>query len=470
MITLPGRFDLVVRDGLVAAGDATMRVDIGIRDGCIQAIAERLEDAAQVVEAKGRLVLPGGVDAHCHLDQPNYGAVCADDFRSGTLSAACGGTTTIVPFAMAHASDPLAETVAAYRRKADGQALIDYAIHPTIQAATAQTLEQDLPELIRNGYASLKIFTTYDDFRLGDTEILAVFQVAARHGALVMVHAENDAIIAMLKKHLLSKGLVAPRFHAQARPPIVESEAIHRIASFAGLTGAEVLIVHVSSHVGLEEVTRARARGVRIHAETCPQYLLLTEADLDREIVEGAKFMCSPPLRTAADQEALWAGMALGSLAIYSSDHSPYRLTGPGGKLLHGPQSRFDQIANGMPGLELRQPLLFSEGYLKGRISLAQFIALSSTNAAKLHGIAAQKGSIAIGADGDLAIWDQDRETTVTPDLLHDNTGHTPYEGMRIRGWPVTTIARGEVIVDDGRVLGTAGRGRFVPSRARVAS
>ncbi|CCV03858.1 Phenylhydantoinase [Mesorhizobium metallidurans STM 2683] len=469
MIARPARFDLVVRDGLVAAGDATVRADIGIRDGCIRAVAERLEDTAQIVEAKGRLVLPGGVDAHCHMDQPNYGAVCADDFRSGTLSAACGGTTTIVPFAMAHASDPVAETVAAYRRRAEGQALIDYAIHPTIQAASAQTLEQDLPALIRNGYASLKIFTTYDDFRLGDAEILAIFKVAAQHGALVMVHAENDAIIAMLKKDLLSKGLVAPRFHAKARPPIVESEAIHRIASFAELTGAEVLIVHVSSRVGLEEVMRARARGVSIHAETCPQYLLLTEKDLDREIVEGAKFMCSPPLRTVADQEALWAGMARGDLAIYSSDHSPYRLTGPG-KLQHGPQSRFDQIANGMPGLELRQPLLFSEGYLKGRISLAQFIALSSTNAAELHGIAPQKGSIAIGADGDLAIWDQERETTVTPDLLHDNTGHTPYEGIRIRGWPVTTIARGEVIVDDGRVLGTAGRGRFVPSRARVAS
>ncbi|WP_348629322.1 amidohydrolase family protein [Mesorhizobium sp. M9A.F.Ca.ET.002.03.1.2] len=251
---------------------------------------------------------------------------------------------------------------------------------------------------------------------------------------------------------------------------MAESEAIHRIASFAELTGAEVLIVHVSSRVGLEEVTHARARGVRIHAETCPQYLLLTEADLDRDGLEGAKFMCSPPLRTIGDQEALWAGMARGSVAIYSSDHSPYRLAGPDGKLRHGPQSRFDQIANGLPGLELRQPLLFSEGYLKGRISLAQFIALSSTNAAELHGIAPQKGSIAIGGDGDLVIWDQERETTVTRDLLHDNTDHTPYEGMRIRGWPVTTIARGEVIVDDGRVLGVAGRGRFLPSKARTAS
>lgn len=469
MIARRARFDLVVRDGLVTVGDTTARVDLGVRDGCIRAIAERLEDATQIVDAEGRLVLPGGVDAHCHLDQPNYGAACADDFRSGTLSAACGGTTTIVPFAMAHASDPLAETVAAYRLKAEGQTLIDYAIHPTIQAASTQTLERDLPDLIRGGYASLKIFTTYDDFRLGDSEILAILKVAAAHGALVMVHAENDAVIAMLKHDLLSRGLVAPRFHAKARPPIAESEAIHRIASFAEVTGAEVLIVHVSSRAGLEEVTRARARGVSIHAETCPQYLLLTEADLDRDGLEGAKFMCSPPLRTAYDQEALWTGMAQGSVAIYSSDHSPYRLAGPDGKLRHGPQSRFDQIANGLPGLELRQPLLFSEGYLKGRISLAQFIALSSSNAAERHGIAPQKGSIAIGGDGDLVIWDQERETTVTRDLLHDNTDHTPYEGMRIRGWPVTTIARGEVIVDDGRVVGVAGRGRFVPSKAKTA-
>ncbi|MDQ0392957.1 dihydropyrimidinase [Labrys monachus] len=466
-MTTGARFDLVVRDALVATGNAVSTVDLGIRDGCIQAIAERLEDTAQMVDARGRLVLPGGVDAHCHMDQPVYGAVCADDFRSGTLSAACGGNTTIVPFAMAGPSDPLAATVAAYRLRAQGQAMIDYAIHPTIQAASAQTLDQDLPGLIRAGYASLKIFTTYEGFRLGDGEILDILQVAARHGALVMVHAENDAIIAMLTRDLVERGRHAPRFHAEARPVLAEREAIHRIASFAEATGAEVLIVHVSSREGLEEVTRAQRRGVRIHAETCPQYLLFTEEDLDREGLEGAKFMCSPPMRTTADQDALWDGMAQGSLAVYSSDHSPYRFAGPDGKLRHGSGARFDQIANGLPGLELRLPLLFSEGYLQGRISLAQFIAVSSTNAAELHGLAPRKGSIVIGGDADLVIWDQDREITVTHALLHDGVDYTPYEGMRIRGWPVTTISRGEVIVDDGRILGMPGRGRFVPSKAR---
>ena len=466
------RFDLVVSGGLLATGEAV--ADIGIRDGRILAIADRLEDAARIVDAQGRLVLPGGVDAHCHMDQPSYGAACADDFASGTLSAACGGTTTVFPFAMAGPADPLAdslaETVAAYRRRADGKALIDYAIHPTIQAATGQTIDQDLPDLIRDGYASLKIFTTYDGFRLGDREVIAVMRVATRHGALVMVHAENDGIIAARTHELVAGGFHAPRFHAASRPMIAEREAIHRIACLAELTGAAVMIVHVSSRDGLDEVARAQGRGIRIYAETCPHYLFLDETAPDREGLEAAKFLCSPPLRTKADQTALWAAMAGGLVAVYSSDHAPTRFAGTDGKLRHGPESRFDQIANGLPGLELRLPLLFSEGYLSGRLSLAQFVALSAGNPAALHGIAPQKGSLSVGADADLVIWDSNRETTIRHGLLHDKVDYTPYEGMRIKGWPLMTIARGEIVVDDGTILGVPGRGRFVRSRPRAGS
>ena len=461
---MTARLDLVVRGGTVVAhGEATVQ-DIGISGGRIVALAEHLEDAETLIDACGRLVLPGGVDAHCHMDQPSYGAACADDVRSGTRAAACGGTTTVIPFAMAIVAASLAATVAAWRERAQPQALIDYGVHPTLQAATPQIL-QDAAALIEDGCASLKAFTTYDGFMLDDAALLAAMRVVARHGALLMVHAENDAIVALRTRELIDAGHHAPRFHAEARPVLAETEAIQRVACLAEATGARVLIVHVSSADGLAAVRRARARGVRIHAETCPHYLLLSEADLDRPGLEGATFVCSPPLRRLADQVALRDGLVSGDIAVWSSDHSPSRLAGADGKLRRGPHSRFDQIANGLPGIELRLPLLFSEVYLRGHIGLAAFAALASGNAAALHGIAPQKGDIAIGADADLVLWDPDRETTVTHALLHDGTDYTPYEGMRLRGWPITTISRGEMVVDDGRILGAAGRGRFVPSR-----
>jgi dihydropyrimidinase len=470
-VTSGARFDLIVQGGQIVSGDCVFTGDIGIAEGRILGIAERLEDAPKVIAAQGRLILPGGVDAHCHMGQPSYGGVaCADDFRSGTLSAACGGTTTVIPFAMAQPSDRLAETVASYRARAHGQALIDFAIHPTIQAVTAEMLEQDLPNLIRQGYASVKIFTTYAGFQLHDQAILEVMKVAAREGALVMIHAENDGIIEVSRQDLLRRGLHAPIYHAKSRPPAAEQEAIYRMICFADLTGAEILIVHVSCREGLEEIGRAQAQGKRVHAETCPHYLLLSQAHLDQKVAEAAKYICSPPLRGNADQTALWNGMTRGLVEIYSSDHSPCRLEGPEGKLRHGPDARFDQIANGLPGLELRLPLLFSEGLLTGRLSLNQFASLTATAPARLHGIAPQKGAIAIGADADLVIWDPERETVVGSHLLHDNVGFSPYEGMRLRGWPVTTISRGDIVVDDGRILAAPGRGLFVPCYCRKQS
>ncbi len=459
------RVDLAVRGG--SLDDAGRIADVGVRDGRVVVIAERIEDAERVIDAAGRLVLPGGVDAHCHMDQPHYGgAACADTFRSGTLAAAHGGTTTVVPFAMADAGRDLAGTVAAYRRKAEGEALVDYAIHPVVQAATPGALAQ-LADLVRGGYASVKVFTTYEGFRLDDAAILDVMRVTAAHGGLLMVHAETDAIVAAATRDLLARGCHAPRFHGASRPALAERDAVARVACLAEASGAEVLIVHVSSREGLEEVARARRRGVRLHAETCPHYLLLTERDTDRDGLDGARFICSPPLRAEADREALWGAMAEGLVSVYASDHSPSRLDGPDGKLRHGPASRFDQIANGLPGLELRLPLLFSEGYLKGRLGLAQFVALSSGTPATLHGLAPRKGALAVGADADLVLWDAGRETTVTAATLHDGTGYTPYEGLRLKGWPATTISRGEVVVDDGRTLGVPGRGRFVPARPR---
>ena len=459
------RLDLIVSGGTICTEAGTFQGDLGIVDGRFVAIAERLEDAAAFVDANGLLVMPGGVDAHCHMDQPDYGgAACADDFRSGTISAACGGTTTVIPFAMGATADALGETVENYRARAEAAAIIDYAIHPVIQAVHPPLIAQTLPALAAEGLSSWKIFTTYDGFRLDDAAIFAVFAAAARLGIMVMVHAESDAIVAHRTEELLAQGRTALRYHGEARPVAAECEAIHRIGRFAEATGATVMIVHVSSADGLAEVERARARGVAIHAETCPHYLVLTTSDLDGPLEEAARFLCSPPLRAVADQECLWAAMERGTIQVCASDHSPSRLDGPAGKLRHGSTSSFAQIANGLPGIELRLPLLFSEGYRQGRISLPQFVALSATEPARLHGIGRQKGKIAIGADADLVLFDPDREVTVTHTLLHDDTGFTPYEGRKLKGWPVKSISRGEVVVDAGEVLAATGRGRFVPA------
>lgn len=457
------RFDLVVRGGIVAGETGVQEIDLGIRDGRIAARAPRLEDATRVLDAAGHLVLPGGVDAHCHMDQPAYGwAACADDFVSGTISAACGGTTTVIPFAMAGPEDALAVTVAAYRCRAEASAVIDFGIHPTIQAVPEGLARDVLPALARDGMSSWKIFTTYQGFALDDAAILDVLAAAARLGVLVMVHAENSALIAWRTRELLAAGKRAPRFHAEARPVLAEREAIHRVGSLAQATGAEVLIAHVSSAEGLAEIGRLRAGGARIRAETCPQYLLLGATDLERAPRDAARFMCSPPPRGPADHAALWAGIARSDIAIWASDHSPYRLDGPDGKLRHGPDSSFSEIANGLPGLELRLPILFSEGYQAGRIDLPRLVELACGAPARLHGIGDRKGSLEIGADADLALWDPAREVTATHAILHDRTGFTPYEGCRLKGWPVTVLSRGEIVVEDGRVLGTPGRGRFV--------
>lgn len=460
-------FDLIVRGGTVATASDTFRSDVGIIDGKIVALGSALGSAKQTIDATDKLVLPGGIDAHCHLDQPRAqglasgGAIMADDFESGSLSAVFGGTTTIIPFAVQHRGQSVRAAVLDYHRRAAGKAYIDYGFHLIVSDPRPEVLNDELPELIAQGHASVKVYMTYEAMRLSDRQILDVLEVNQRAGALTMIHAENYECIAWLTERLEAEGKTEPRYHEDSRPMAVEREATHRAITLSEVAEANLLIVHVSGKEAIEEIRRARARGVKIFAETCPQYIFLSTRDLALPDFEGAKCMCSPPPRDPANQAYVWQGIEDGLFDIFSSDHAPYRFD-EGGKLMYGPKISFSKVANGIPGLETRSALLFSEGVMTGRLDLNRFVALNSTNAAKLYGLHPQKGTIAVGADADIAIWDPDRKVTITNDMLHHNVDYTPYEGRTLTGWPVTVLSRGQVVCHEGELLGKPGQGQFL--------
>ena len=462
-------FDTVINGGTVVTATESRLIDVGIKDGKVAALGSGLS-GAKTIDASGKLVLPGGVDSHVHIDQfSSFGIPGADDFYSGTVSAAYGGTTTIIPFCAQHREDALPKVLADYFEKAK-KAVIDYGFHLIIANPNEKTLATDLPAAIGQGIRSFKIFMTYDRMRLSDEQILDVMSVARRDGALVMVHAENHGIISWLAGKMVKQGNVAPRYHAICHTRGSEAEAINRIISLAEVVDCPILIVHVSTPEGIETIRQAQARGLKVFAETCPQYLFLTAKDIDRPGVLGAAFCCSPPPRDEAAQEACWQGLKDGTLTVYSSDHAPYRMDATG-KLPNGEKTTFKEMANGVPGIELRLPLLFTFGFKAGRITLNEFVALSSTRHAQTYGLYPLKGMIAVGSDADIAIWDPDKRVKITKDLVHDNTGYTPYEGRDLTGWPVTVLSRGEVIVENGKLNAERGRGRFIarePSQSLV--
>lgn len=467
-------FDLVIRNGTIATAADVFKADIGVRNGCVVAIADRIVSGDRIIDAAGKFILPGGIDAHCHLDQPqapglaSKGARMADGFRSGSISAAFGGTTTIVPFCVQHRGQSLIAAVDDYHRRADGSSVTDYAFHLIVSDPTAPVLGQELPALLRRGHSSIKVYMTYDAMQLSDRQILDVFETARREKAVMLIHAENHEIIGWLADRLEQAGRTKPVEHARSRPLPVEREATHRAMTLAEIAGVPLVIVHVSGGAPLEEIRRARAGGHVVFAETCPQYLLLTEDDLDLPDMLGAKAMCSPPPRDRDAQRALWRGIEDGTVDIFNSDHAPYRFDNEG-KLKAGPEASFRAVANGIPGLETRMPILFSEGVVKGRIDLQRFVALTATNNAKLYGLHPRKGTIAVGSDADIVLWDAEKRVTITNDLLHHNVDYTPYEGMIVQGWPQTVISRGDVIVDAGELKAQPGRGRFLTQETSSA-
>jgi dihydropyrimidinase len=456
-------FDLVIRNARAVTAADEFHCDIAVQGGTIVALGRDLPAARREIDAAGRYVTPGGIDSHVHFDQPTGdGSRMADDFLSGTRSAACGGTTCVIPFACQQKGQSLRAAVEDYHRRADGKALIDYAFHLIVTDPTEQVLREELPALIDEGYSSFKIYMTYDALKLDDRQILETLSVAREHGAMVMLHAENSDCIGWLTERLLAAGHSAPRYHASSRPMLVEREATHRAIALAELVDVPILIVHVSGREAIEQIRWAQGQGLKVYAETCPQYLFLTADALGcDESFEGAKCICSPPPRDAANQSVIWNGLVNGSFEVFSSDHAPFCYDGPEGKRAHGDDASFERIANGIPGVETRMPLLWSEGVLKGRISAQQFVALTSSNAARLYGMAPRKGTIAVGADADLVIWNDGLDLRLDNRMLHHNVDYTPYEGMHLQAWPALTLSRGEVVFD-GEPRLEPGRGRFL--------
>ncbi|ORE95482.1 dihydropyrimidinase [Stappia sp. 22II-S9-Z10] len=456
-------FDLIVRGGSVATAVDVMRADIAVKDGKIAALGSNLGDAARIVDATGRIVTPGGVDSHCHIEQLSaMGVVNADTFETGTASAALGGTTTVIPFVAQHKGLDLATVAKDYHALAAKGAIIDYALHLIVTDPTDVLLTEQLPELVKAGHGSIKIFMTYDAMKVDDEQVLDILLKARELGALVCAHAENHGMIKWMVQRLLERGYTAPKYHAVSHPRGSEAEAFNRLITMSELIDQPVMIFHVSTEEGAATINAARARGVKVWAETCPQYLFLTAQDLDKPGTEGAKWCCSPPPRQARDIEALWAALERGDLQTITSDHAPFSYDEKG-KLSAGPNPNFKQIPNGMPGLQARLPLLFDAMVSKGRMDITDFVRLTATAPAQIYNIADRKGSIAIGKDADLAIWDTEKEVTFTDETMADATGYTPYVGMTVKGWPTTVVRRGDVIVDDGKLTGTAGTGQFLP-------
>ena len=446
--------DTIITGARVVTASGATQCDIGIRSGQIATLGSGLE-GYEVIDASGLIALPGGIDSHVHISQPSGpGIEMADDFTTGTRSAACGGNTTILPFCLPEKGQTLREAVTAYRAKAEGNCMTDVSFHLIVKETDPVTLGQDLPALIQAGYTSFKVFMTYAGLALSDRQILDVMAVAKEQNAMVMVHAENEDAIEFLRDQAERAGETGPYHHATTRPVPVEREATHRAISLAEIAGVPLTIVHVSNGDATEEIVRGRQRGMTVFAETCPQYITLTAQDLDRDGFEGAKYVCSPPPRSSDEWPKIWAGIEQGAFDLFSSDHCPFRFNDPAGKDAAGARNTFRNIPNGIPGVETRLPILFSEGVMKGRISLERFATITATNHARLYGLFPRKGAIMVGADADIALWDPGITKPIQQADLHHGSDYTPWEGFEVTGWPVRTILRGETVMKDGGPIG----------------
>ncbi len=453
---------LIRNAAIVTAGDV-FTADVLVWGETVAAIGRALpSEGRQVIDATGKLLMPGGIDVHTHLDMPLGDTASTDDFKTGHIAAACGGTTTHIDFATQEKGQTLAQALETWHLRAEGKACIDYGFHIAVTDWTDE-VAASLPDLIHAGVTSLKLYMAYKGrLMMNDAVILRALQIAAEADLLVMIHAENGDVIDLLTAQLLAAGHTAPRYHAESRPAIAEAEATHRAIALAGIAGAPVYIVHLSCAQALDAVRHARHRGLPVYAETCPQYLTFTAEDLARPNFEGAKFVCSPPLRTRADQEALWRGLALGDLQVVATDHCPWNF--------HGHKDRgksdFSRILNGLPGIEERMKILYTYGVATGRLSLPQFVALTAATPAKLFGIYPRKGTIAPGSDADLVLWDPEARGAISVRTQHSRVDHTPYEGIPCRGRPDRVWVRGRLVVEGGAWVGKTGQGEFLKREA----
>ncbi len=455
--------ELLISGGTVVTADRMEPADVLIRDGRVADVGRGLTAEGEILDARGHWVMPGGIDTHTHLAHPidRLGVATADDFRTGTVAGACGGVTTIIDFSLQRRGETLA--LARERRLAEIEpdAVIDYGFHTIVTDVRDDVLEE-VPDLIEGGFPSFKVYMTYGDKIVDDGGLLRLLEATGAAGGLVYVHCENDCAVAHLIDRHLAAGKTGPAFHAPSRPPPVEAEATHRAIALAGMVGAPLCIAHVTSAGAADHVAAARARGEPVVAETCPQYLVLDETVYDpRGGFEVAKFVCSPPMRAAEHRDALWAALATGSIQQVSSDHAPFRYRDQ----KTAGRGDFTRIPNGLPGIETRLPLVFTDGVSTGRISPQRFVELTSTNPARIFGLYPQKGTLDAGADADVVVVDPEAETEIAASRLHSAVDYSPFEGMRARGFPTWTLSRGEIVVDRGEPVARWGRGRLARRR-----
>ncbi|GAB1158067.1 dihydropyrimidinase [Paenibacillus illinoisensis] len=451
----------LIQNGVLVTAADTFEADILIENGKITQIGMGMvaDDRTEIVDASGCYVIPGGIDPHTHLDMPFGGTVTADDFATGTAAAAYGGTTTILDFCLTQKGKPLTESLKEWHAKAKGKAAIDYGFHLMIGEMNDQVLEE-LPQVIEEeGVSSFKVFMAYkNQFQADDGILYQTLQKAKEYGALVMVHAENGDVIDLLVRQALAEGRTEPIHHALTRPSILEGEATGRAARLAALADSQLYVVHVTCAEAVEQIARMRDMGYRIWGETCPQYLTLDQSIMDQPDFEGAKYVWSPPLREASHQEVLWNALKSGQLQTIGSDHCSFNFKGQ--KDLG--KNDFSKIPNGGPVIEDRLSILYSEGVAKGRISLNQWVDLCSTRASKLFGMFPQKGTLAVGTDADIVIFDPSISREISASTHHMNVDYSAFEGMQVQGCPVTVLCRGEYVIKDRQFAGAAGSGQYV--------
>jgi len=453
-------FDTIIANGRVVTATDTFLADVAISNGKIAAIGANLprQNATRVIDAAEKLVFPGGIDVHTHLEMPFGGTTSSDDFETGTRAAAFGGTTTLIDFAIQYKGQTLRTAFDTWMQKASGKAVCDYAFHCIITELAGAQLDE-MNALVRDGVTSFKLFMAYPGvFMLDDASIFKALRRTSQNGGLVCMHAENGSAIDVIVQQALAEGKKAPKYHALTRPTTAEAEATARAIALAEMAGAPVYIVHLSCNDALEKVREARDRGLPVYAETCPQYLYLSIENFDVPDFEGAKYVFTPPLREKWHQEKLWNGLKRDHLQVVSTDHCPFCFK----EQKELGRGDFTKIPNGGPGIEHRMSLIYSGGVAAGRFSMNRFVELVSTTPAKLFGLYPRKGTIAVGSDADLVIFDPRRKHTISAQTHHMRVDYSMFEGIEVTGVPQTVLSRGQVVVDDNKFLGRAGAGEFL--------
>jgi len=453
-------FDTIIRNGSVVTATDTYLADIAIANGKIAAIGKDLptQNSSHVLDAAEKLVLPGGIDVHTHLDMPFGGTTSADDFETGTRAAAFGGTTTLIDFAIQYKGQPLRQAFDTWMSKASNKAVCDYAFHCIVTDVSGGQLSE-MNDLVHEGVTSFKLFMAYPGvFMLDDGSIFKALQTTAKNGGMVCMHAENGSAIDVIVQQALAEGKRAPKYHALTRPTTAEAEATARAIALAEMAGAPIYIVHLSCNDALEKVREARDRGLPVYAETCPQYLYLSIENFDAPGFEGAKYVFTPPLRERWHQEKLWNGLKCDHLQVVSTDHCPFCFK----EQKEMGRDDFTKIPNGGPGVEHRMSLIYSGGVASGRFSANRFVELVSTAPAKLFGLYPRKGTIAVGSDADLVIFDPKRKHTISAKTHHMRVDYSMFEGIQVTGMPDIVLSRGKVVVDGDKFLGRAGQGEFL--------